>query len=98
MRALDAPPPANGAMQKAEAAAIPLLVTRTNTGVHAVSGVCTHRGAALGDGTQDGTCVRCPWHGSRFSLEDGRVLEGPATFSLAGFETRTSDGAVWVRA
>ncbi len=96
VRVLDVPPP-DGAMQPAEAAGIPLLVTRSATGVRAVSGVCTHRGAALAEGTQDGACVRCPWHGSRFSLDDGRVLEGPATFGLAGFETRTSDGAVWVR-
>jgi nitrite reductase/ring-hydroxylating ferredoxin subunit/uncharacterized membrane protein len=97
VRVLDASALAEGAMQKAEVATIPLLVTRFGTATHAVTGVCTHRGAPLADGTQEGLCVRCPWHGSRFSLEDGRVIEGPATFGLARFETRVAESSVSVR-
>jgi nitrite reductase/ring-hydroxylating ferredoxin subunit/uncharacterized membrane protein len=64
-------------MHAAKVDAIPLLVTRFESTVHAVSGTCTHRGAPLAEGTQEDHCVRCPWHGSRFSLEDGSVLKGP---------------------
>lgn len=76
---------------------VPLLATRFGDRVNVVSGVCTHRGAALAEGAQDGRCVRCPWHGSRFSLEDGRVVEGPATFGLAAYETQSTDASVAVR-
>jgi nitrite reductase/ring-hydroxylating ferredoxin subunit/uncharacterized membrane protein len=86
-----------GVMHAAEVDTIPLLVTRFERTVRAVSGACTHRGAPLAEGSQEDRCVRCPWHGSRFSLEDGAVIEGPATFALASFETQVSDGAVSVR-
>jgi len=73
---------------KAEYDGIPLLITRTNEGVFAISGVCTHRGAPLADGTFADGCVTCPWHGSKFSLTDGHVVQGPATFPQAQFEAR----------
>jgi nitrite reductase/ring-hydroxylating ferredoxin subunit len=59
--------------------------------------VCTHRGAPLADGKIEDGCVRCPWHGSRFDLADGAVVEGPATFPLAHFETKRSKGGIAVR-
>jgi nitrite reductase/ring-hydroxylating ferredoxin subunit/uncharacterized membrane protein len=95
--AVDAERLTQGVMHAAEARSIPLLVTRFGESTRAVSGVCTHRGAPLAEGIQDRTCVRCPWHGSRFSLEDGRVSEGPATFGLATFETQIANGTVAVR-
>lgn len=76
---------------------IPLLLTGTGEATRAVGGVCTHRGAPLAEGTFEDGCVRCPWHGSRFSLDDGRVVEGPATFGLPVFETRAAGGALEVR-
>jgi nitrite reductase/ring-hydroxylating ferredoxin subunit/uncharacterized membrane protein len=96
-RVFDASALAPGGMQPAELIKIPVLVTKIGDRACAVSGVCTHRGAPLAEGERDGDCIRCPWHGSRFSLEDGRVLEGPATFPLAQFETRIAGGAIEIR-
>jgi nitrite reductase/ring-hydroxylating ferredoxin subunit/uncharacterized membrane protein len=96
-RVLDESALTGNALHAAELDTIPLLVTRIAGSVRAVQGACTHRGAPLADGVQEDGCVRCPWHGSRFSLEDGSVLEGPATFALATFETQVADGAVAVR-
>ncbi len=77
---------------------IPLLLSRTARGeVAAVSAVCTHRGAPLGEGSFAGDCVTCPWHGARFDLASGSVLEGPATFPLARFETRIVAGQIEAR-
>jgi nitrite reductase/ring-hydroxylating ferredoxin subunit/uncharacterized membrane protein len=79
---------------------IPMLLTRDAGGsgtVSAVGAVCSHRGAPLDEGEREEECVRCPWHGARFSLRDGRVLEGPATFALPSFEARVEDGRVAVR-
>ena len=76
---------------------IPVLLMKNDAGVHAVGGVCTHRGAPLSEGSQDGACVKCPWHGSRFSLDDGHIVEGPATFPLACFDTDVIGGTVFVK-
>ena len=44
----------------------------------AVSNVCRHQFAKLGQGqvTDDG-CLECPWHRSRFDVRDGTMLSGP---------------------
>ena len=76
---------------------IPVLVSRNAEAVHAVSGVCTHRGAPLAEGERVDGCIACPWHGSLFALDTGRVVEGPATFDLARFETLVDSGSISVR-
>ena len=97
VRVLDSSAVAEGATHAADAGGIPVLVSRRGGACRTVSGVCTHRGAPLSEGTFEGACVVCPWHGSRFSVEDGSIAEGPATFPLATFETREQDGGVSVR-
>jgi nitrite reductase/ring-hydroxylating ferredoxin subunit len=82
----------------AEFSGIPILLSRDRQGeIHAISAVCTHRGAPLETGTFTDDCVTCPWHGARFTLADGRVQEGPATFPLARFATRVVAGHIEVR-
>ncbi|HEX9028813.1 MAG TPA: Rieske (2Fe-2S) protein, partial [Anaerolineales bacterium] len=46
----------------------------------------------------DGPSVVCPWHASNFALEDGRVLQGPATFQQPCLEVRLREGQIEVRA
>ena len=46
--------------------------------VHAIGGSCTHRGGPLGEGRLDASIVTCPWHGSRFDVTTGAVLNPPA--------------------
>jgi nitrite reductase/ring-hydroxylating ferredoxin subunit/uncharacterized membrane protein len=88
-----------GKMTRVEVDGLPILLLRQGLDVRAVAGACTHRGAPLDEGTLEaGACVRCPWHGSVFSFDDGGVLEGPATFPLARFETRVLLGDVQLRA
>jgi Rieske Fe-S protein len=54
-----------------------LVVTQPSSGdFKAFSAVCTHAGCVvsrIADGTID-----CPCHGSRYSIEDGSVEDGPA--------------------
>ena len=77
---------------------IPLLLSRVAGDFGVVSAICTHRGAPLAEGAREGDCVRCPWHGSLFSLADGTVVEGPASFPQPTFELRVRNGDVEVRA
>ncbi len=89
---------ADGALKRVDLGGITVLLSRHGDAVAAVGAVCTHRGAPLEDGTREDGCVRCPWHGARFDLQDGSVREGPATFPLATFETRISGGRIELRA
>jgi nitrite reductase/ring-hydroxylating ferredoxin subunit len=41
--------------------------------------------------------VRCPYHYSRFSVEDGSVQEGPSTAPVPAYETQVVDGKVQVK-
>jgi Rieske Fe-S protein len=43
--------------------------------------ICTHAGCFV-NSVSNGT-INCPCHGSRFSITDGSVVQGPATRSLA---------------
>ena len=45
---------------------------------YAIGNECTHEGGPLGEGNLDGTTVTCPWHGARFDVTSGEVLEPPA--------------------
>jgi nitrite reductase/ring-hydroxylating ferredoxin subunit len=54
-------------------------------------------GGPLSEGALEDDNVQCPWHGSVFSLEDGRVLEGPATAREPVYETRVHEGKIEVR-
>jgi nitrite reductase/ring-hydroxylating ferredoxin subunit/uncharacterized membrane protein len=87
-----------GELRSVDAGGLPVLLARTAEGVRALGAACTHRGAPLERGALEDGCVRCPWHGSTFSLEDGSVIEGPAAFAQPRYETRIANGHIEVRA
>ncbi|MGN6186310.1 MAG: DUF2231 domain-containing protein [Thermoanaerobaculia bacterium] len=74
-----------------------LLVKRGET-ISALREICTHLGGPLAEGTLEGDSIRCPWHGSRFCLADGRVLDGPAVFPERVLDVRVRNGRIEVRA
>jgi nitrite reductase/ring-hydroxylating ferredoxin subunit len=45
---------------------------------YATQDECTHARGPLNKGKLEGECIVCPWHGSRFDVRDGTVLDGPA--------------------
>lgn len=45
---------------------------------YAIANRCPHANGALVDGALDGATVTCPMHESRFDLESGRPMSGPA--------------------
>jgi len=48
---------------------------------HAFTAVCTHQGCIVG--TVSGGTINCPCHGSKFSIANGSVVNGPASSPLA---------------
>lgn len=76
---------------------VPLLLVRRGGQILALAETCSHLGGPLAEGELVGNTVRCPWHGSRFSLEDGSVIDGPATHPQPCLEARVREGQVEVR-
>jgi nitrite reductase/ring-hydroxylating ferredoxin subunit len=84
--------------RRVEANGYRVLLVRHAGEIRAIAETCSHLGGPLAEGTLEGDTVRCPWHGSCFSLEDGSVIDGPATHSQPRFETRVRNGQIEVRA
>jgi nitrite reductase/ring-hydroxylating ferredoxin subunit/uncharacterized membrane protein len=85
-------------LKKVEVKGVPVLLVRRGGEIHALAETCSHLGGPLSNGKLDGDIVQCPWHGSRFSIKDGSVVDGPATFPQPCFETRVNNGQIEVRA
>jgi nitrite reductase/ring-hydroxylating ferredoxin subunit/uncharacterized membrane protein len=75
----------------------PVLLLKHDGHLHALHDRCSHRGCLLSAGKVEGESVTCPCHGSRFSLGDGSIEQGPAAARQPVFETRESDGRIEVR-
>ena len=86
-----------GEMRRATAGTVKILLVRCSNRIHAISEVCSHFGGPLAEGTLEGAVVQCPWHGSRFCVEDGSVVDGPATHPQPSFDTRVYNGKIEVR-
>ena len=88
---------AEGEMKRVDAGGVPVLLVRCEGEVCALAHTCSHLGGPLSEGKLDGDVVQCPWHGSRFNVRDGSVVDGPATFPQPCFEARVRDGQIEVR-
>ena len=84
--------------QRVEVRGIPVVLIRRGHRIHALADSCAHLGGPLSDGQLDDVAIRCPWHGSRFALDDGAVLEGPSTFPQPCFDVRVQAGQIEIRA
>lgn len=76
----------------------PVILVRRGEKIFAIGAVCSHYGGPLDEGTLKGDTVECPWHFSKFSLIDGRVVAGPATAPMPAYETQVKDGQIQVKA
>ncbi len=82
---------------RAEHNGTPILLVRRGSQIHALAETCSHLGGPLSQGTLDGDVIQCPWHGSRFSIRDGHVVDGPAVHPQPCLEARVRNGQVEVR-
>jgi nitrite reductase/ring-hydroxylating ferredoxin subunit/uncharacterized membrane protein len=89
---------ADNSMMRARAGEADVLLVRQHGRVCALVHSCAHLGGPLSEGTLEDGSVVCPWHGSEFALDDGRVLNGPATINQPRLEVRERDGRIEVKA
>ena len=75
----------------------PILLVRRGERLFAMAETCSHFSGPLSEGKLDGDSIECPYHASRFALEDGRVLNGPAVHPQPCLEVRARNGVIEVR-
>lgn len=86
-----------GEMKRVTIADVPVLLARYEGKIYALNEVCAHLGGPLAEGTLADCSVTCPWHGSRYRLTDGAMLNGPTTFPQPIYEVRVREGMIEVR-
>jgi nitrite reductase/ring-hydroxylating ferredoxin subunit/uncharacterized membrane protein len=87
-----------GQTVKVDAAGAGVLLHRRDGRLYALASTCSHLGGPLHEGKTSDGCITCPWHGSVFRLDDGRIVRGPASTAQPTYETRVANGRVEVRA
>jgi nitrite reductase/ring-hydroxylating ferredoxin subunit/uncharacterized membrane protein len=87
---------ANGQTLRVEVDGKVAMLARCNGVVYAVQEFCTHRYGPLSEGHLGPCDITCPWHGSKFDLKTGKVLEGPAKVDLRTFKVEVRDGKIWI--
>jgi nitrite reductase/ring-hydroxylating ferredoxin subunit len=88
---------ANGEPTSVVIGETPVLLLRHGDHFHAIHDRCSHRGCSLAEGELEKETITCGCHGSKFSLRDGSVLQGPATVGQPAYEVRESAGKVEIR-
>ncbi len=79
-----------------EAGGVVLALFNLGGTVYALNNTCTHAGGPLGEGEVNGNVVTCPWHGSRFDITNGQVLQPPARRPVATYAIKVQGGEMLV--
>jgi nitrite reductase/ring-hydroxylating ferredoxin subunit/uncharacterized membrane protein len=88
--------PANGLL-RVEVAGQQVVLAAVAGQLRAMGATCSHYGGPLDQGSVEGDCLVCPWHGSRFRLSDGSVARGPATAPQLSYDVRIQGDRVQLR-
>jgi nitrite reductase/ring-hydroxylating ferredoxin subunit/uncharacterized membrane protein len=83
---------------KANVNGVDIFLLRRGQKIYALANRCAHVGGPLSEGELKDDSIVCPWHGSRFCLENGKVLDGPATTDQPVLDVKVENGQVLVRA
>jgi nitrite reductase/ring-hydroxylating ferredoxin subunit/uncharacterized membrane protein len=75
----------------------PLAAAQGDHGPVALFDRCSHLGGPLHEGVLVDGCVRCPWHGSTFRMDDGTVVRGPTTANHPAYELRVDGDRIQAR-
>ena len=88
---------AESSPRRVDVRGVSVVLIRRAGRIYALTERCAHLGGPLSEGQIDDVGIRCPWHGSRFALDDGRILEGPATFGQPCLDVRIQNGQIELR-
>ena len=85
-----------GSMKRLDIGREPVLLANVDGTIVAVADTCTHEDASLSGGALEGKLVRCPLHGSRFCLLNGKAIDDPAEIDLETFSIRIEQGRILI--
>lgn len=86
-----------GTKKKVQIGDVEIVVGRHQGKVFALAEHCAHQGGPLAEGElKDGTIV-CPWHGSTFCVDSGKLVHGPSVYDQPCYDTRERDGFLEVK-
>src|SRR5580692_1110527 len=70
-----------------------IVITQPESGsFKAFTAICTHQGCIVS--SVSGGTINCPCHGSKFSIKDGSVINGPATQPLAAIAIKVEGTSI----
>jgi nitrite reductase/ring-hydroxylating ferredoxin subunit/uncharacterized membrane protein len=72
-----------------------LVLVRQGERVLALHDTCAHAGGPLNEGRLVEDRIECPWHASRYRLENGHVVRGPSVYDQPAYEVRAREGGGW---
>lgn len=73
-----------------------ILLVRRGERIFAMAETCSHFSGPLSEGKLVGNSIVCPYHASRFALDDGHIIDGPAVHSQPCLEVRVRNGQIEV--
>jgi nitrite reductase/ring-hydroxylating ferredoxin subunit len=91
-------PPAPGQAIRVDVKGVPVAVFNLGGELRAIEARCTHVGGPLEKGAVTGHTVTCPWHGSQFDIDTGKVVRGPATVAEKSFHVHLEGNVLVVDA
>lgn len=65
-----------------------ILIINNDGRYYAIDGKCSHMGGDLSRGLLENSVIRCPRHGSKFDITNGKCIEGP---KIGPFKIRSKD-------
>jgi nitrite reductase/ring-hydroxylating ferredoxin subunit/uncharacterized membrane protein len=72
-----------------------LALVRQGDRILALHDTCAHAGGPLNEGRLVDGVIECPWHFSRYRLENGHVVGGPSVYDQPAYEVRAREGGGW---
>lgn len=85
-----------GSMQRVSLDGHHILIANVDGNYYAVDDTCSHEDASLSTGSLRGELVKCPLHGSRFSVRTGKAMEEPACDDLRTYAVRVEGDDILV--
>ncbi len=72
-----------------------LVLVREGERILALHDTCAHAGGPLNEGQLVEGVIECPWHASRYRMENGHVVQGPSVYDQPAYEVRAREGGGW---
>jgi Rieske Fe-S protein len=70
-----------------------IVITQPQAGTfHAFTAICTHQGCIVN--SVSGGTINCPCHGSKYSITNGSVVNGPAPLPLAAVSIKVEGTSI----